>query len=137
MNYGMLLFTLCSFSIITATESLPTSAQQTYGTLCSSCSDDRCNCKRTADSKCHNCLKDDPMEQTEKIVLAAIPEVLAQFIRIVQDPNNKESVIQCLSSIFANIITIATSAFKGNELEQQLRRIILSQSLIVRALTPE
>jgi hypothetical protein len=75
------------------------------------------------------------MEETLTIVLAAIPDVFAKFIQIIQNPHNEENLVQSLCAIFAHIIRIATSAFKRDELDQNLRTIILSQAIPARALT--
>lgn len=94
------------------------------------CQDGPCSCK----NKCQNCSQDDPMEETLKIVLAAIPDVFAKFIQIVQNPHNQENIVQSLTAIFAHIIRIATSAFKGEDVEHRLRAIILSEPIMARAM---
>lgn len=79
------------------------------------------------------------IEETTQLVLQAAPSVLNSFIKIVQDPDNKENVTQNITNIVANIATIAANAFKGKEkeilekrLRQQLERIVVVQILKLR-----
>lgn len=125
MKYILIVMAIFSCGIINS-ENPVTTTQAQYV----QCTDPGCSCK----TKCQHCPQDDPMEETLKIVLAAIPDVFANFIQIVQDPNNKDNIVQSLSTIFAHIIRIATSAFRRDEIDHKLRSIILSQAAMVRAL---
>lgn len=75
--------------------------------------------------RCTQCsAKNDPMENTAQLVIAQIPVVFDSFMKIVQDPNNKETVPHHISTIVSSIVNIAASAFKGRDrflFEEQLR----------------
>ncbi|MCA9770100.1 hypothetical protein KC460_01900 [Candidatus Dependentiae bacterium] len=115
---------------------------------CCVCDKQKCDCSEHANqpksneqdnTKCDNCPEGDPIEETTQLVLQAAPSVLNSFIKIVQDPDNKENVTQNITNIVANIATIAANAFKGKEkeilekrLRQQLERIVVVQILKLR-----
>lgn len=135
MNYRILIVIMVT-TIVAAQEqnSHQPSPIETLSSVCSN--NESCNCTQCFNKKCQACLKDDPMEQTQQVVLAAIPQVVTHFISIIQNPKNTQTLAQSLTAIAAQIISIAIHAFKRNELNhEQLRSIISSQLMLVRSLT--